>query len=184
LTTLRGEVFVFHTRWQAFCKLGLSGHPQKRLRKEATLKARLLWLAGTLIVSAVAFAGCAKSTVPVKGTVLMDDKPITLQKNETLQLYFMWTNAEGRKCLASTTAKADATFDVPGPQNQGLPPGEYKVALVLHTVKPNEEDPTLLERRDRLEGEFSQEKTPLKFSVQQGIEAVTIDVGKKTVTVK
>ena len=120
-----------------------------------------------------------------QGHLVLKDagKAITLEKNEAITLKFMWTNEDGRELMSAVNAKHDGTFVVQGPQNKGLPPGDYKISVKWNIRTVNEEpgidtEKIVFKDEDRLEGVFDKDKTPLKITIDRGgVEELVIDVG-------
>ena len=125
---------------------------------------------------------CGKTVVPLKGTVVMNGKPIKLEKNEGMVLKFLWTAPDGRPCMASATVQPDGAFTVQGPQNKGLPPADYKIAVSwnVRTIDAHAADlpKEVYKKEDKEMDKSSPKDTPLQFTVELGgIEELVIDVG-------
>lgn len=122
-------------------------------------------------------AGCAQPVVQVSGVVTRDGAPVTASSSDTIDLLFQWTSDGGANMSATCNFNpADGTFSVVGPGGQGVPPGEYRIALTGQKYPPTGTT------RDLFGGEFAPAKSPLRYTVTTDPhQRIVIDLSKKTV---
>jgi hypothetical protein len=120
-----------------------------------------------LSVGLLSLVGCAK-TAQVSGTVLLDGQSFQPQA-EMVALTF--TRDDG-KLNISASVKKDGTFIVSGPNNDGLPPGKYKVGYYSDVEG---------DRSKKKVKDLKPEKSSLELDLQAGDQAeVVIDMGQGT----
>jgi hypothetical protein len=130
-------------------------------------------------VLGLGLVGCSTQTnAQITGTVLNDGQPISVGENEELTLSFHAVDPDAKVNLAfANYDRASGVFTLFSPTQPGVPPGEYKISLSYH--------PYQQENKDRFAGDFSAEKTPLRYTVPDtASQEIVIDVAKKTVTKK
>jgi len=123
--------------------------------------------------------GCGSNgNARVTGVVLDGGKPIQVKAEEELSITFHAAKPGAQVDLASVHFDpATSSFTVHGPTGEGLPPGDYKIAI---TCNPYQE-----EAKDRFSQAFSAEKTPLRYTVSStSSQELVIDVAAKSVTKK
>lgn len=124
-------------------------------------------------------SGCGSSAhVDVRGKVLYNGQPYKLRPQEQLQITFLGggTGAD-QISTAATFHEADSSFQVPGPTGQGLPPGDYKIAVDSLIYGSSAKG------QDRLGEHFTPNSTPLHYTVTTAaVQHIVIDLGKGTVT--
>jgi hypothetical protein len=111
-----------------------------------------------LAAAAVALAGCGSKLQPAGGKVLVDGVPVT---EGTIMFYPV---ATGRPATARILADGSFTlsFEKPG---DGLPPGEYKVAIVADIWKESKVKSKLqlyeeaMMKKNNVEGDVSSHAT-------------------------
>ena len=126
------------------------------------LPARELGLLVVALVVCLPPAGCEKSSMTVKGTVLRDKKPIPVSATGVVQVTLIpdvppgtpYTTFIGR-------CNPDGTFEV-----LGVKPGKYKVAVEQFDPSP---------QTDKLEGAYSPTKTTIVREVD-GKKPIEIDL--------
>jgi hypothetical protein len=132
----------------------------------------------------VVVAGCGASTVPVKGIVRINGSQLDLGEKESIIVTWHWTDKQGVPRAMMAKTKHDGTFFVPGPKGRGLPPGDYKIAVKIDMLRDPEQTPEerLQAQEERLQGDFSAEKTPLTCTIAaDGEHDLVIDLAAKTV---
>ena len=91
-----------------------------------------------LAIAPLAHSGCAPSdTLRVTGRLLKRGAPYTAPEGQRLGVTFYVIEATGEsgkgvaagEPFAAQFNPADSTFDVPGPEGRGIPPGKYRVAI-------------------------------------------------------
>jgi len=116
--------------------------------------------------------GCAQESniAQVTGTILLDGQPLamppsTLRDQGTIRIEFIPTVASGNLPDPETAIynDQDGSFRVLGRHGLGIPPGDYKIA-VLQLRSHADLGSDLLQRR------FSVNRTPLSYHVRLGEE--------------
>lgn len=142
----------------------------------------------SFVLAILAGCGGGPKYVPVKGRLVDNGQPVKpsakLPPGATrlppgdpgMKMEFI-TVKDGKagESFGAAMNPSDATFTVPGPKDKGLAPGKYKVSIhVGASGSP-----------DALMGAFTADRTPLVVDIPDKAQAnVTVDVGKKTVTVE
>lgn len=137
--------------------------------------------AAVIAACLVAFvSGCGGGTphIQVKGALLNNNKALAAKESDQLTLAFFGQSQDGKDVYAPATYKwEDGTFVVVG-EGKGIPPGKYKISLLWTAFEGSEDD-------DRFRGAFSQENTPLEYTVTADPnQEIVIDLSKKSVTKK
>jgi hypothetical protein len=115
-------------------------------------------------------------TVPVKGKVMVNGKPLT-----TGNVVFWPDEAKGNKLsgnlLPTSKIAEDGTYDLVTKGKPGAPPGAYKITVNAQT----EVDSTKPETAKKLVPDkyTSKDKTPLEKNVADGAAAGTYDLDLK-----
>jgi hypothetical protein len=125
-------------------------------------------IAITLAITAI---GCNSSkTIKVKGHLVKNGEPYIVGENEGLRIFFVPESApeDSYDSFSALYDRADGSFRVTGKDGQGMPPGNYRIALELR-----------LNRSDQLHGEFSSKKTPLTCTIDSSHKDVVIDLEQK-----
>jgi hypothetical protein len=113
--------------------------------------------------------GCAR-VGHVKGHVVEDGKPYT-PTDEMVALTF--SRVEPTTLSVSASVQKDGTFIVYGPNNEGLPPGKYKVGY-FSDIEGG--------RRKRIK-DLTPEKSSLELDLSAGDRVdITVDLVKVTMT--
>lgn len=127
-------------------------------------------------------AGCGGGDgvrgVPVKGTVVLNGKPLQLKGSE--QLAISLVRMDDNQSVAATGAynPADGSFAVAGPTNRGIPEGKYRIAVSTSDYGPKSQG-------DRFRGLFGANNSPLVVSLSSdNAERLVVDVGKKSVVIQ
>ncbi len=120
-------------------------------------------------------AGCGQKVVQVKGVLVKDGVPFKAAPTDVVQILFLWKNEKGLSMAASSRFNPqDGSFEVLGPTANGVPPGQYRIAVTGNHYPAS--------GPDFFKGELEDEKTPLTYTVTQApVQNIVIDVGKKTV---
>src|SRR5262245_51588278 len=127
------------------------------------------------VVATLTGCGGSGNTVRVSGQLIKDGKPYTAdlsgKEPETFAVDFVGT-VDGNLYVFPATINSSGAFSVDGPDRQGIPRGQYKVA-VLHSGYMGAGG-------DRFGARFAAEKTPLAVDVKENAK-LTIDLGAGTV---
>jgi hypothetical protein len=129
------------------------------------LKPRAI-LCGLLMLGAT---GCAR-VAHVSGRVIEDGKPYT-QTNEMVALVFARVDPP---MTLSVSVQKDGSFVVYGPNNEGLPPGKYKVGY-YSDVEGN--------KASKRVKNLPADKSPLELDLVAGNSVdITVDLVRGTLT--
>jgi hypothetical protein len=123
------------------------------------------------IVIAIAAVGCNSSkTIKVKGRMVKDGQPYIIGEKEGLRIFFAPETApEGSyDTYSALYDRSDGTFRVTGKDGEGMPAGNYKIALELR-----------LNRDDVFRGAFSPGKSPLSCTIDSSNKDIVIDLDQK-----
>ena len=136
-------------------------------------------LAAVGLLCLAGLAGCNKERgAKITGVLVEDGQPLRLMGKENVLLSMIPAQKDETSIKASPGAefkREDSSFIFVGPGLGLVPPGEYKICL---TVRPRE-------GADRFDGQFSQENTPLTYTVtDEPKQELVIDVKKPSVTRK
>jgi hypothetical protein len=118
---------------------------------------------GALLCSLL--VGCGKGVV-VKGKVTDNGQPLTVSDKGVLTIAFHADDTT--KAVYPADVKKDGTFEVPGPEKKGVPPGKYHIVIQQMDPYP---------KTDKLKGKFAPGKTAIVREVAPGKE-IDIDVSK------
>ncbi|MFO0810732.1 MAG: hypothetical protein U0746_19050 [Gemmataceae bacterium] len=122
-----------------------------------------------VLVALLPLAGCAK-VGHVSGTVVEDGQPYQ-QTDEMVALTF--TRIEAPSISVSVSVQKNGSFVVYGPNNEGLPPGKYKVGYYSDIEGG---------RKKRIK-DMKPDKTPLELDLAAGDRVkITVDLAKGTLT--
>jgi hypothetical protein len=134
----------------------------------ALVSAGLLWL-----------AGCGgEKHVKITGILLDNGQPVKPKETEEITIQFLATKPDTKiqNALADFDVET-STFTLHSPESAGIPPGEYKIVMSCTTTDEHV--------RDRFKGIFTEEKTPLVYTVtNDSSQEIVIDVKTKKVTKK
>lgn len=124
-------------------------------------------------------AGCSREAgAKITGVLHNNGQPLQTSDKERVTIALIPTKKEEKSTKASPGAefkREDATFVFVGPGAGLVPPGDYRVSVVVRTR----------EGTDRLRDQFSAETSPLTYSVTvEDRQQIVIDIAKKTVTRK
>lgn len=117
--------------------------------------------------------GCGKAPVKAKGKVVKGGQPITVSEKGMFLMSFAPADNPSKTYAVSTNK--DGTFVVNGPDNNGAPPGKYKVSVQLkdpYRSEKGEEGP------DKFGGKFTIDKTTLEAEITNAATEIVVDVGK------
>ena len=127
----------------------------------------------------VAGCGGGEKRVTVTGKVHQGGKPIVIEDyyegTECLQVEFFRLDAEGNldkeTPIFSQDVAEDGTFEILGPDRDGIPVGTYRVA-VSRLTQGGEDD----EEGDMWAGKFAPQSSPFEFEVTG--QPIDIDLAK------
>lgn len=140
---------------------------------------RTIISAGFVFVMVVA-VGCSNKEGPkLSGRIVANGQPFQIEDPGEFHINFLSTKGAGpERARLLARANTDGTFTVNGATDRGVPPGEYKIILVAEgKYVPGKGPVNPLGKGSP----FSEENTPLRYTVKEGVNEVTIDVVKKTV---
>jgi hypothetical protein len=138
----------------------------------------------TLLVLAIAFAGCSKGTnenlVPAEGTVKLDGKPLS---GATL-LFIPFDGTSRQSCSARTDASGKFRLAMLDLKKEGAAPGGYRV-IISKKVNPDgsdfvpkpDEDPMLAAYKELLPPRYTDE-------AQSTLEVTIPDAGTTNIELK
>ena len=138
---------------------------------------------GSLALALIGLPACGSRApsgtgIKVKGTLVQNGKPIQPAPKEDDTLYIALLPPDPKTNPGENVARynhADGAFEIKGPVDAGVVPGDYRV-VVTYTRYEGGGD-------DVFKEQFSQENSPLKYKVTEDKEQeIIIDVGKRTVT--
>ena len=154
--------------------------------KRATHVRMILLTAAAL--SALAVFGCGGAKSKPHGKVLMNGEPYKVDSRETLRITFVSGGEAGKQFSTVAQVNPDGTFTVPGPTDEGVPPGKYHITVsTMMTGGPGgtfspagSAAPT---GGDQFHGKYSATTTtPLTCEITSANPEIVIDVGKGTVS--
>jgi hypothetical protein len=123
-------------------------------------------LAALAVLTGLAASGCGSGgAIRVKGTVTNNGQPLSVSDKGMVQVIFIPDDPEKAGDTYPANVNPDGTFEVPGKEGKGIPPGKYRVA-----VRQLDPYPT----KDKLKDKFSPEKTPIVRDVAS--REVNIDI--------
>jgi hypothetical protein len=142
-------------------------------------------------LAAVLLGGCGRGDDPtaqfshvkgakVKGVLLQNGKPIKFLPNEMITVSLTAAgDPSGAAAAGGGDVNAeDGTFAIPGPSNQGLPPGKYQVLVSADIYGGASGNPNRFEV-------LAKKKPPLTVDVgAEDGQTFEIDIGKWTATRK
>jgi hypothetical protein len=111
-------------------------------------------------------SGCGKGGVVVKGKLTDKGQPLTISDQGVFIVAF--TANDEKKTVYPAEVKKDGTFEVPGPEKNGVPPGVYHIAIQQMDPYP---------KTDKLKGKFAPGKSTIVREVAPGKE-LDIDISK------
>lgn len=129
--------------------------------------------------SLLLISGCSGDRhVQVTGTLLDGSQPVQPKDGEELTVTFVAVNQDAKMQVGTAEFEsAGGSFTVHGSTRDGIPPGEYRI--VVRCTPYTEDEP------DRFAGAFSEDKTPLRYTVTDDrAQEIVIDIKGKTVTRK
>ena len=141
------------------------------------MSGRILCALVGMVCLAPCIIGCnSEKGARVTGVILENDQPLQVTEKEAVLLGFVPIQVDDQSLKAhpgATFKREDSSFQFIGPGLGLVPPGDYKVTVVVRSHQGV----------DRLGGQFSLEKTPLRYTVtDEPKQDIFIDVRKKTVT--
>lgn len=145
--------------------------------------------------AALVLAGCGSANrVPVRGVLLKGGAPFTPPEGASNQVVLVAMEVQGDdgksigadEPFAAVLNQADGSFEVPGPDGRGIPPGKYRVSVTQkyrnkHTVdKPKKPGTALIDRDTDLLGDrFSSKGSPIVVEVP-GSGSLVVDLDRPT----
>jgi hypothetical protein len=141
-------------------------------------------LVAVVLLAVVAAGGCGSKRVKVQGRLEKDGKPLEVGPDEQVFLVLSCPAGEGRRESCNAVVHRDGTFTVPGPEDNGLAPGQYEITL---RVTPSIYAGTAKKAQagEKFGNAFSAAgSTPLRCEVTASTREVVIDVGKKSATAR
>lgn len=124
-------------------------------------------LAGTCILL---LAGCGgPKGFKVGGKVVSGGAPLKISDKGMLQVRFLDASDPNPQPFPTKVNMSDASFQVSGKDGGGLPAGKYKIAVELIDPYPG---------KDKLKGQFANDKTTQTVDINGNKEDIVIDVGK------
>ena len=99
--------------------------------------------------------------------MVRDGKPIVVEPGQWVRMDFFEVNPKVAGESFPADVEANGSFEVPGKEGDGVPPGKYKVVIRWVTFQDR--------NTDRLQGAFAQDKTPLVYEIE-GSKKLTIDL--------
>ncbi|MCI0464663.1 MAG: hypothetical protein L0Z62_47670 [Gemmataceae bacterium] len=132
---------------------------------------------GLALLSLVAVAGCSGGGAEVKGTVLFNGQAVKLGAGEQLQINLVGVDGSKPVLASASYDQSSGTFRVAGPTGRGLPEGKYRIAVSTSSYGPQQ-------KGDRFRGAFGASNSPLVASINPGSQNLTVDLGKRSVTVQ
>jgi hypothetical protein len=149
-------------------------------------------------VSGLAVAGCGSNNrVQVEGVLLKSGSPLTPPEGASNQMVFVAMDVKGDsdKSIGANEPFAadvndDGTFNVPGPNGKGIPPGKYRVSVTQkyrtkHTIdNPKKPGAAAINRDTDLLGDrYSPTTSPLVVEVTTS-EKLTVDLDRPSGSTK
>lgn len=137
-------------------------------------------LVATLLVTGTLVAGCSNQQGPkLSGRLVANGQPFPVDDPGEFILNFVSVAGvgPGKTRLVGRVA-ADGTFTLNGATDRGVPLGEYKIVLIAEGAYVPGKGPVNPLGKG---SPFSEENTPLRYTVKNGVSQLTIDVAKKTV---
>ena len=113
-------------------------------------------------------AGCGAGTVVVHGKILLNDQPFSLEKKEQGTVSFNQIRDGGKGETFPTRLNPDGTFVVVGFNRQGIPPGKYRVSLVVRFLDPQNPRADL--------GAYRPDNSPWIVEVRGGMPELSLSV--------
>jgi hypothetical protein len=113
-------------------------------------------------------SGCGSSdTVRVSGTLVKSGNPIHLEEDHWVQMSLVPMDSASTGEWFPANVEKDGSFDVPGKEGNGIPPGKYRVAVtwVTHTDR----------NHDLLHGALRRDTSPIIREIT-GSGSLTIDL--------
>jgi hypothetical protein len=114
--------------WYAFCPFSDGVY----------LAVRLLLSALCLCLLVVIAPGCSTESkqVTVKGKLLNHGSPLKVDPKVGVTVSLVPVVEQGKAAtnFPANFNRDDATFDVPGPQGKGIPPGRYRVSVFQQAI--------------------------------------------------
>jgi hypothetical protein len=114
--------------------------------------------------------GCNSSTVRAKGRLIRGGQPYLTGEGEALRIFFVpLEEPKGGRfdSYAAAYFRNDGSFQVMGKDQQGLPPGKYRVSLEL-----------IKKKEDLLGGKLMGKDSPFTCEVTSSRNELVIDLDK------
>jgi hypothetical protein len=138
-------------------------------------------------LGALAASGCGGGSAKPHGKVVMNGEPYKPVAGQLLQISFIGDGTPSISTVAQVNP--DGTFTVPGPTDNGIPPGKYHItASTMASGGPggtaggttNVAAPS---GGDQFQGKYRDaSKTPLTVDITSANSDIIIDLGKGTVS--
>jgi hypothetical protein len=131
------------------------------------MRGLLSWSVVTATVCVLA-TGCGNGKLQTQGRVVKGGQPLLPKEDESVRVTFVPILPDGKPPSDHYFAKFDpddATFWASGKDQQGLPPGKYRVAVEYKRKK-----------RDVLGGKFDENRSPFVFEIDSRTPDLVIDL--------
>jgi hypothetical protein len=132
-------------------------------------------LACTILILCTVLPSCSSGpkVVKVTGKLQRNDQPLKVDSKGSVTVVFT-PIFEGRKKTFDTYTgiyrSESPTFEIPGPDGNGIPEGKYKISLLAMVPQPTAEIHDINER-------FNAQNTPIVREIRTS-ETLVIDLGK------
>jgi hypothetical protein len=137
--------------------------------------ARTVLLSLVLLAACTLIPACSKGPPPilVKGTVLNNGQPLKIDSNGSMTLMFdrVVEKGETPERFSTRVVQDSGAFEITGKDGKGVPPGKYKIGLVVMLPKPTAES-------EHWNQAFSGGKSPIMRDITSP-EPLTIDLAKE-----
>lgn len=115
----------------------------------------------TLLAAALLLLPACNRYTPQVNTLLSEGQPLHVEGREVsagyvaIRLYPLQGEEPAAEPASDDLVEADGTFLIFGREGKGVPPGRYRVEVLQYDPYP----------RDKLQGRFSREKSPIEIEV-------------------
>jgi hypothetical protein len=133
-----------------------------------------LFLSALLCVITVGCGGSGEEVVRARGKVTNAGQPLQVEGRDLglgmvkIELYPIGDDGQQSTNPEGTVADADGSFEVPGRDGNGIPPGKYRIVLRQWDPYP---------QVDKLKGRFDEQNSQIVREIT-GKEEILIDVSK------
>jgi hypothetical protein len=130
----------------------------------------------------LALAGCGPPRAGVKGALVLP-QGVALQDDDSVQISFHPTEPNEVGAGLAQYNAADKTFVAKSPDGKGLPPGKYKISVVVQPYPGSKTDQRRADDLRNMNSFFSPDATKLTYDVTDArSQSITVDLGKGVVT--